>query len=138
MKNKQKEKIDWLNIFIWVFTGASIGILGTLIFHPQLTQPEVIYENCSDNLITFIDGIDWVGLKYETCLRDYPELINCSGNYKCVEKSNEDYCKETCAPEQSYYNLFTGTCQCYRDVEIRKYTVNTSNDTFNYAQPKMQ
>ena len=49
---------------------------------------------------TFVDGIDCPIVT---------EYVNCTGDYKCVEKTEEDICKEKCAPYEAFY----GRCAPY-------------------------
>ena len=110
MKKKNKHETEW-RVLSFMAGIAVMMVVGIFLSEP-CEECLASIEICGD---VFVDGIGMNVLCKDQCLHNYPELTetNCTGDYKCVQKSKEEICKEKCSPKEYYYeNAMVGYSRC--------------------------
>jgi len=121
---KESALVDFVLFFI---LGVCTAAYVVWEFDVPIVEKDPASLNCPNgnegNLTTFVGGIDLGSIRYDQCIRDYPNITICTGEFKCVEKDGADYCAEACAPRESDYSYFSGNCWCKTETNNTKYPV---------------
>jgi len=127
MKKENKHETEW-RLLSFMAGIAVMMVVGIFLSEP-CEECLASIEICGD---VFVDGIGMNVLYKAQCLHNYPELTetNCTGDYKCVEKSPQELCSEKCVPHLSTYEYFDilclhyggeyceGRCYCLEEMEM--------------------